>query len=275
MLSPAEFQIPLDNWRQTALAVLMGAALGAALVLGTLAFRNRTRGPVRRLLGRLATEKSIGVILRGMFVPNAEFYSRDPDPGGGETPPVRKWTGVPEVYDACHTRAGLEVLGLLSGLGAGQIIWLRSAEAVGKAWGDDAIAVGDHFKTQQILESCEPRLVAYRYPDAFRSLASRDVFEAKDGADFGLIYKGFLPPTRKTFLALMGLGPAGTEAAARFLRTQATALGHVTGGGAFAAIVDPRPGREPILRWLHPRPNWWRRLVYRKALQRLAGTPKV
>jgi hypothetical protein len=189
---------------------------------------------------------------------------------------VRKWTGIPEVYDAAEMRAASDLIRLLGEVGSGPVS-LRSVEKDSGRWNEDGIAIGANFKSLQVLEVCEPRLVAFRHPDAFRSLVSRDVFESKGGADFGLIYKGEYPSTHRTFLVVMGIGSAGTLAAANFLRTNLAPLGNLTGGAPFAAIITPDSGPQgqaketATLRWLYPKPKWWRRLLHRTHWRLLWG----
>jgi len=266
------------SWRELILASLQGAAAAALLVsLSFVLARRGARLPLHRLLGGLGSPRTtIGFYLRGMFVPSGEFYSRDPEyPSGSPgSVTVRKWLGIPEVYPAGDARAAADLLYLLARAGSADAVVFRSIEKDWKNWNEDSVAVGTHFRSVQILDNCEPRLVAFRHPDAFRSLVSTDIFEAKGGNDFGLIYKGLHPVSRKTSFLVMGLGGAGTEAAARFARTHAARLGALTGGAPFAAVVAPGPGQAReggVLRWLHPRPAWWRRLLFRKSWKLLWG----
>jgi hypothetical protein len=225
----------------------------------------------------VATEPTtIGLYLRGMFVPTNEFFSRAPEyppsPSGGVT--VHKWTGIPEIFSSSDVRATADMLRLLVAANPAVDIAFRSVEKDRKVWNENAVSIGLHFTSQQILEGCEPRLVAFRNPDAFRSLVSQEVFEARAGIDYGLIYKGSHAASHRGFWVVMGLGDLATEAAAYFLRVNARALQRLTGTRPFAAIlaVPSARGREAaVLRSLQPRPAWWRRLVYRKLLQRLAG----
>jgi len=264
---------------------LLVAAVGAAvalLIAGLvwLVLQQR-RGGARTagLLGRLATEaSSIAIVLRGMFVPGNELFSREPEyPAGtsGELT-VRKWVDIPEVYGAADVRAASDVLYLLSCVNPGAAIQFRSIEKERGGWGEDSVAVGTHFRSVQILETCEPRLVAFRHPDAFRSLVSREVFEARGGHDYGLIYKGRHPATHRACWVIMGLGDLGTETAARFLRAHAARLGAVAGSSHFAAIIAVDRARGPgggVLHWLQPAPRWWRRILFRKTWQSLGGRP--
>jgi hypothetical protein len=265
-----------DPWRLTVL--LLALALVTLLAWATLRRRD-ARWPLRRLLGRAVTDPGpVGIFLRGMFVPAAEFFSRAPEyppgPSGGVT--VHKWTGIPEVFDAAEVRALGDVLSLLIAANPDVDFVFRSVEKERRLWDQNAVAIGTHFTSQQILEGCEPRLVAFRNPDAFRSLVSQEVFETRGGTDFGLIYTGRRAATHHTFWVIMGLSSQATEATARFLRTHAEAIGKLTGGSAFAAIlaVDPARGGA-TLRSLQPRPVWWRRLLHRKILRELAARPSA
>ena len=138
----------------------------------------------------------------------------------------------------------------------------------------ETVAIGQVYKAVQILDTCEPRLVGFRNPDAFRSLVSQELFEAKPGVDYGLIYKGRQPNSQRGSWVVMGIGDLGTQAAAYFLRVNAGLLARFTGGSPFAAVVgvDVNRGREAgQLRLLLPRPSWWRRLLYRRQLRELLG----
>jgi hypothetical protein len=267
-----------EDWGDPVRLVLLGVAVTLALLVVWSFFHRRgAEHPLRRLLGRVATERTtVSFFLRGMFVPANEFFSRAPEyppgPSGGVT--VHKWTGIPEVFSAADTRATADVLRVLVAANPNVQIAFRSVEKDRKVWNEDAIAIGCHFTSQQILEGCEPRLVAFRNPDAFRSLVSQEVFEARGGTDYGLIYKGEHAASHRVFWVVMGLSDLATEAAAHFLRVNARALQRLTGARPFAAIlaVPSARGREgAILRSLQPRPAWWRRLAYRKLMQRLAG----
>lgn len=275
LLFPLE--TPTEEWNTVA---LFGAVGLLVLVLAWSVFRRRdAKLPLRRLFGRLATDETpIGIFLRGMFVPAGEFFSRAPEypPGTSGTLTVHKWTGIPEVYSAAEVRAATDVLRLLLAANPDADLLYRAIDRDRKGWNEDAIAIGSHFKSQTILEGCEPRLVTFRNPDAFRSLASQEVFAARGTADFGLVYKGSHAATHRAFWVIMGLSEAATELTAGWFRRQAGALSHLTGRGPFAAIlaIDTTPGREStVLRSLQPRPALWRRLLYRKLLERL-GRPE-
>jgi hypothetical protein len=269
----------LESWGDQIHLALLAAVLGLSLVLAWSIFRRRDAHlPLRRLLGRLASEPTVGLFLRGMFVPGSEFFSRAPEypPGTSGTLTVHKWTGIAEVFSAADLRAATDVLRLLVAANPDVDVALRSVEADRKGWSEDTIAIGCHFKSQQILEGCEPRLVAFRNPDAFRSLLSQEVFEARGNLDFGLIYKGSHSASHRAFWVIMGLHDLATEAAAHFLRVNARPLLRLVGSAPFAAIlaVDRAQGlQSTVLRSLQPRPTWWRRLLHRKTLGRLSGQP--
>ncbi len=267
----------LPAWASPPVLALAGALLALAATWGGVAFRrHRAVAPLRSLLGRLADGRSpVSLYARTLFVPNGELFSRAPEypPGVTTGLTVHKWTNIPEVYSAADVRAALDVTQLLLAANREASAALRPIEHATKGWTEDVVSIGPQFKSWQILDSCEPRLVAFRNPGAFRSLTTQDVFEARGSLDYGLVYKGSHPSTRRAFWVIMGLSDAGTEAAAWFLRQHAMALGRLTGGAPFAVVValDPARGRESAaLRSLQPRPSWWRRVAYRKDWRRLA-----
>jgi hypothetical protein len=258
--------------------VLAGVAAALLLVLIWSVFRRRdAKLPLRRLLGRIVTEPGpVGLYLRGMFVPAGEFYSRSPEyppsPTSGVT--VHKWTGIPEVVSAADLRATADVLRLLVAANADIDLAHRSVEKDRRVWDTPAVSIGCHFTSQQLLEGCEPRLVAFRNPDAFRSLGSHEVFEARGGTEYGLIYKGAHAATHRSYWVIMGLGEVGTEGAAAWLRANAATLVRLTGRAPFGAILAVETAKGPqsaVLRSLQPKPSWWRRLLFRRELERLMG----
>ena len=257
------------------LGAIAGAAITAAIALiGFEIWRQRNRAPARRLLGRLGADRAaVGVFVRQMFVPGNEFFSKDPESQAmSGSVAVRKWTNIPEVFDSAEVRAATELIHLLGEMGSGAVT-IKSVEKESGRWTEDSISIGPHYKSFAILDTCEPKLVAFRNPDAFRSLVTRDVFETKSGSDFGLIYKG-QHANRHTFLVLMGIGSAGTVAASNYLKSNLTALGNLTGGKPFAAIVaaDINAASPPgALRYLYPKPSWWRRLLFRKDWKSIWG----
>jgi len=274
-----DLNLPLPPWDDPSGLILPGAALGLLLCLVWLVLRRRALHPgVRALLGPLATGPvPVAFCLRGMFVPGNELFYRAPadprQPTEGLT--VHKFK-VAEVYSAPDVLALGELQQLLLSSNRRLSLTVVSGEPTRQAWSQDTIAIGPHYKSTQILDACEPRLVAMRQPAAFRSLVSPELFEAKEGLDFGLVYKGRHPATHRTCWVVMGLGDAGTAAAARFLHAHARSLGSLTGRGSFAAViaVDTAKGWEgSVLRSLQPRPSWWRRLLYRARWQSLTTAP--
>jgi hypothetical protein len=274
-----DLDLPLPHWNDPLGLLLLGAA-GLVLCLAWLVVRRRALHPaIRALLGPLAGGRvPVAFCLRGMFVPGNELFSRAPadprQPSEGLT--VHKWAKVPEVYSAPDVLALGELQQLLLSSNRRLSIAVVSGEPSRQAWSQATVAIGPHYKSLQILDTCEPRLVAVRQPGAFRSLASPELFEAREGLDFGLIYKGRHPATHHTFWVVMGLSDLGTAAAAHFLRAQARPLGSLTGRRGFAAVIalDTRKGWEgSVLRSLQPRPTWWRRLLHRHQWQRLTTAP--
>lgn len=272
------FGVPSAEWLTLPVPILLAALLAVGGAWGWAALRRRrVTAPLRTLLGRLAAGSApVSIQMRALFVPSGELFSRAP-----EYPPtvtagltVHKWTNIPEVHSAADVRAAVDVLHLLLAANPHATAVFRSIESAARGWTEDVIAIGPHVKSWQILDTCEPRLVALRNPAAFRSLVSHEVFEARGALDYGLVSKGSHPSTRRASWVIMGLSDAGTEAAAWFLRRHAAALGRLTGGAPFAAVVgvDTGRGRESAtLRALQPRPSWWRRLVYRNAWKQVAG----
>ena len=268
----------LPPWLDSTAVLLLGAL---ALLLGAVAWSVlrwwMAQYPVRCLLGRLATEPvTANLFIRGMFVPGNEFFSRAPEypPGTGGGVTVHKWANIPEVHTASDVCAVADILQLLATSNSRLAFAIRSAEASFSGPNDETIAIGSHHKALQILAMCEPRLIGFRNPDAFRSMVSQEIFEAKPGIDYGLIYKGRHPTSQRAFWVVMGLGDLGTQSAAFFLRTNGGSLARFTGAGPFAAIIavdNNRGGEAAQLRWLHPRPSWWRRLLFRRRLQELMG----
>jgi hypothetical protein len=162
---------------------------------------------------------------------------------------------------------------LLTAAGPSVAVTLDPGGSLRQTWSDHVVAIGPHYKAFQILDSCEPKLVRYRNPSAFRCLVTQRVYESRPDSDFGLIYKGQHPATHRSGWVIMGLGDASTEATARFLLQQAKRLEQLLGGRSFAAIVavDPASRRPPRLTSLQPAPAWWRRLVHRKVWRELLG----
>lgn len=272
--------LPLPAWDDWYVLLLIGAAGGLTLCLIWLLFRRQILHPaVRAILGPLGSgRRTVAFCLRGMFVPGNELFSRAPvdprHPAEGVT--VHKWLKVAEVYSAPDVLAMGEIQQLLVSSNRRLSLSVASGETGRQAWSQDIIAIGPHYKSMQILEACEPRLMTVRQPSAFRGVSSPEVFEARDGLDFGLIYKGRHPATHHTCWVVMGLGDIGTAAAAHFLHAHARILGSLTGRRCFAAVisVDTSKGWESsILRSLQPRPTWWRRLLYRKQWQKLTTAP--
>lgn len=270
----------LPAWDDLPVPYLVGTAVALALFLAWLIARRRALHPsIRALLYPLASgPQRVACCLRGMFVPGNELFSRAPadprQPTEGLT--VHKWVKVPEVYHALDVLALGELQQLLLSSNRRLSVRVVSGEPNRQAWSEPTIAVGPHYKATQILELCEPRLVAVRQPAAFRILNGTEVFEAREGLDFGLVYKGRHTATHHMHWVVLGLGDSGTAAAAHFLRVHARSLGALTGRAPFAAVisVDPNKGWESsVLRSLQPRPAWWRRFLHRKVWQKLTTTP--
>jgi hypothetical protein len=277
MMLPGEpILLPLTSLELFSPPVLAGAAVVLGLVLLVL-IRVRSRGhALRMLLGDLVRRSSgVNILVRGLFIPTSEFFSRAPEdlrtPTAGIT--VHKWANVPEVHSAADMRAFADVASLLLGQRGDLAIALGAGDPARQSWSDSAIAIGPHYKAEQILDSCEPRLITYRNPNAFRSVNSPEIFEAREGMDYGLIYKGKHPASHRDCWVIRGLADLGTEGAARFLLQHGADLARLTGRGSFACLVSvdraKGPGRAQ-LHWLTPKPRWWRRLLHRRTLEDLS-----
>jgi hypothetical protein len=259
-------------WFGLSLILLLGLA-------GFFLYRWHLDAPLHALLGDFSRgATSAAFFLRGLFVPGDEFFSRAPadprTPATGLT--VLKWSRVPEVYATPDVRAMGELFHLLLASNPRLGFTLLTGEPNRQAWSEDAIALGPHYKAFQILDACEPRLVAVRQPAAFRNLISQELFEAKEGIDFGLIYKGRHPASHRTCWVVMGLTDLSTASAARFLHANARSLGYLVGSNPFAAVVSINPAKgwdQAVLKSLQPRPVWWRRLLYRGHWQTLTQAP--
>lgn len=222
-----------------------------------------------------ARQTHVTVYLRSLFHPAGEYFSRAPenlrDSAADLT--VHKWTNIADVHSASDVRAWLSIQQLLHAANSRVNLTLDPGGSLRQMWGTHVLAIGPHFKALQILDTCEPKLAAYRNPSAFRCLVTQKVFEARPDSDFGLIYKGEHPTTHRHGWVVMGLTEASTEATATFLLQHALRLEQLVGRRGFAAIVAVHPTgrRQPMLRSLQPGPAWWRRLVYRQTYRALLG----
>lgn len=252
-------------------ALLVGVLTGLLFALLVVLGRDRlARRSERALLHPFSTMTGrLSLYLRGLFVPGGEYFSRAPEdprhPAGGVT--VHKWARIGEVHCAADVQAAATVVRLLSSACPTVETSLSAGDAGRPAWSDHGIVVGPHYLAYQVLDGCTPRLASVRQPAAFRMMGSGKVFEAREGLDFGLVYKGERTGTRRSFLLVMGLGDAGTVAAAEFLAHHADLLGRLLGSRPFAAVIAVHPARGPstaTLQALEPRPAWWRRLLHRK-----------
>ena len=152
---------------------IAGIALLAVLLLALALWYWRTDPSVRLLLGSLAAKDSSAIFfLRGLFVPNNELFSRAPEdprnPSSGLT--VLKWPKIPELYTVPDVRAIAELLQLALATNSRLSFQVMSGETGRQTWSEDAIAIGPHYKSLQILDACEPKLVQVRQPPAFRTL---------------------------------------------------------------------------------------------------------
>lgn len=259
-------------------ALAAGALAGLLLALLAGRVRRRwARRAERALLSPFATLRGqLPIYLRGLFVPGSEYFSRAPEdprhPAGGVT--VHKWPRIAEVHAAADVQAAGTLLRFLAATCPALEPVLLAGDAGRPAWGEHGIVVGPHYLAYQVLDGCTPRLATVRQPAAFRLLRSGTVFEAREGLDYGLVYKGVRSGTRRSFLLVSGLDDTGTLAAAAYLVQHAALLGRLLGAGPFALIVAVHPGRgaaSATLQGLEPRPAWWRRLLYHREWRALRG----
>lgn len=252
--------LPADQWKAAVLGALLGVVFSAAFALSYDALRRLRRlVPLRRMLGSLADpERSIGLYVRGMFVQGNTYQSREPQylPLGPMHVILRQWGNIPEVVGTADVRAANDVANILGAVGKREAFVYRSLEHDWDEWTQDLISIGGHYKTERLLDIGEPRVVSLPKADTFRTLPDKRDFTATT-CDYGLIYRGRHPQTGAAFLALMGIGALGTEAAGYFLRTQAATLAALFPGSGYAVIVqtalnDGRQGAKPVWWWPHP-----------------------
>jgi hypothetical protein len=275
LLSGGPLLLPFTSLELFSPEVLATAGILLALILGALIWLRSRRHALGILLGDLGRRsQGVTILSRGLFIPANEFFSRVPEdlrnPTAGLT--VHKWAGVPEVHSAAEMRAYADIATLLLGQRRRLTLTLSAGDPARQSWSDSAIVLGPHFKGEQILDACEPKLVTYRNPNAFRSVNSPEIFEAREGMDYGLIYKGRHPASHRDFWVIRGLADLGTEGAARFLLQHGADLARITGRGGFACLVAVDRAKGPArarLHWLGPKPSWWRRLLHRHTLDDL------
>ncbi|MBK6780861.1 MAG: hypothetical protein IPG75_15035 [Gemmatimonadetes bacterium] len=145
------------------------------------------------------------------------------------------------MHAAADVQAAATLLRLLAAACPRVVPTLEAGEPGRPAWGEHGIIVGPHHLAYQVLDGCAPRLASVRPSASVRLLGSGTVFEAREGLDFGLIYKGDRTGVRRSYLLVTGLGDAGTIAAAEFLARHAAGLGRLVG----AARVCPGGGGPP------------------------------
>ena len=190
---------------------------------GNVELAQRPIGP-RRCSAALATKQAAAVFfLRGLFVPNNELFSRArripairrPESPSSSGPRFRNSTPSP-----MYGRSPI-CLQLVLVTNSRISFSLLSGEPGRQAWSEDAIAIGPHFKSLQMLDACEPKLVAVRQqPAAFKSLVAGEVFEP-GGARLRADLQGIaIPPADGAGWVVMGLSDLGTTATARISFTR-------------------------------------------------------
>ncbi len=264
--------LPADLWKG---AVLGAVVSGVFVATASQAKRLLRRSPIKALLGGLATDEGRPAFyVRSMFTQDNKFMSKEPQilPNGPTQIQISAWQNIPEVVALADVAAASDMAGLLADAGVRAAIEFRSLEKDWDRWTEPLVSIGGHFKTYRLLEVLEPKVVEY-VPVRFRVLKTGQELVARDGNDYGLIVRAPHPVTGATCLVVMGLGALGTEAAARFLRTNALVLGRALGRAPLTIVVRAAlgHGREaavPVC--IAPSPSWARRCMCPLACKRLS-----
>jgi hypothetical protein len=213
--------------------------------------------------GSISAQNPLGTGVMFSNVPN-------PIPSAPASPPSSH-PNIPEYIAKADTYALTTVVRFLGEHGKLANIDISSADNSLGTWDRNIICVGGSVKTEGIMRNVGSRLVRVvldNSPDhgAFAFSDSDERFVGRisrslppTGFDYGIILKTTYAATGKKCLTVMGSGVFGTEAAAYFLRQNATILGRVYGKNDFVVmvrtIIEDGP-QSAELWWYNPEPAW-------------------
>jgi hypothetical protein len=201
-----------------------------------------------------------------MFTPTNQYQSRRPDFFPPQTTgQVDNWQNIPHVIGRADMEAATDILNVLGQVGRWDNINFLSVEEEWDLWDQHVVCVGGHYKSDRLLEACEPRLVRLENNSRFVLVDSAQTFQIDGQTDRAIIYKAVYPQTGRTCILVMGLGALGTQAAGYFLRTHASDFGKMFGSKPFCAVVsaDLLQGKSSAsLTSCYPKPGFMRRMTH-------------
>jgi len=260
--------ITTEMWISALLGAVVAAVFSACLALfGWIFLRIRNSTGLRCLLGPFAENiEPCAVFTRWLRSPDNTFLFDAPD----YFPPHTTGKGgsvgpIPHVVAKASMEAATDALHVLGQVSKNVNIDFKSAHRHWDDWSSHIITIGGHGKSRAIISASDDGLVEiveHNQLEALRLCGDNHYFQALNQSDYGLIYKTKYPSTDRTCFVFMGLGCLGTEAAAYYFRTNATALGRLFGRKSFALIMECRidEGKQSARACsCSPRPSWLRR----------------
>lgn len=263
LLATLSAVLTLELWAGAVLGVVVGGIAAATGRLSALALR---RTELRLLLGPMASDdQTCALYIREMDSENGQHFSLDPQ--FVPTVPARRrsWINMRGVLPREDVWAAAELTGLLGEAGRRTGVTWRSLQRDWDNWTEPLIAVGGHYKSERALQVAASDLVVLRDPAVFELQPSKEAFSIANGVDHGLFCRSYHPTTDAAILVVLGHSGLGSEAAARFFRRNARALGRLYAKGRFAGVVSVNmlDGKESTqLTAITPAPPLVRRLLH-------------
>lgn len=262
--------VTADVWVGAILGAVVSAVFSLAFVGAVTAWKwLLLHHPVRRLLGDLVkASEPVGVYVRSMFHHDRQNKYISPRPDyfpPHTTGHFDQWQNIPYVVATSDHEASTDFLNVLGQVDKKDGIEFFSVHDDWSRWDHHVVAIGGHFKAEKLREVCEPRYLTLEDHTGFVVIPTGDKYVAEGTTDYGAIYKGTNPHTKKTCFLLMGLGALGTEAAGHYLRTRGADLGRMVGSEPFLLVVtaDLDLGKDSVrVVDLYPRPTWRRKSLH-------------
>lgn len=219
------------NWADAILGVVLGAGATGGVAVARFGWRAIwDRRPLKRFLGALVdNSEPLSIFAREMVSIDGKYYSQLPS---GR---VQEWQNFP-VVGLVDVEAATDALNLLGQVGGGTNLFWRRVTTDSGRWDEPSVCIGASFRSDKVLELCEPRLVSYCAPDVFE-VPNRPPFKADADHDYGLIARLWHPETGAQCVVLFGCGMAGTAAAGHYWRQHAPSLARIYGARGFAIIL--------------------------------------